>query len=138
MATGSVFTVFLVPEGRLKKQAETVISLVFLLLVVTLVADVNVSELAVLPELEDYDIGDDRNAYLIDSSKEYTESFISGYIADICTREFSVEAEFECEDNTVILVSVTVCIDEEDAYCIPEIKSKVSELSGIIPRVIAE
>ena len=138
MATVSVFTVFLVPEGRLKKQAETVISLVFLLLVVSLVADVDVSELAVLPEFDYYDIQPDSHSFLIDSSREYTENFISGCISDICTREFSVEAEFEYKDSTVILVAVTVYIDEEDVYRIPEIKSRVSELAGIIPRVIAE
>ena len=53
VAVGSVFTVFLVPDGKMKKQAETVISLVFLLLVVSFVTDIKPSELVKFPEFDD-------------------------------------------------------------------------------------
>lgn len=138
VSVGSVFTVFLVPEGKIKKQAETVISLVFLLLVVSFVTDIRISDFEKLPDFEKDDIQFDCNAYIAGDVKKYTENFIRAEIQDICTEEFEVLAVVSGSNNVYTVDSVTICIDKNDLHNVPEIKRKVTDSAGLIPEVIAE
>lgn len=138
VSVGSVFTVFLVPEGKIKKQAETVISLVFLLLVVSFVTDIRISDFDKLPDFEKDDIQFDSNAYIAGDVKKYTENFIRAEIQDICTEEFEVLAVVSGSNNVYTVDSVIIRIDKSDLHNIPEIKRKVTDSAGLTPEVIAE
>ena len=135
VAVGSVFTVFLVPDGKMKKQAETVISLVFLLLVVSFVTDIKPSEFGKLPDFDNEFIFDSE-AYISEDVKKYTENFISNEIHQICNGEFSVIAEVNSNDNVFTVSAIKIVIDECDLLNIPSIKSKVMNVAGIMPEVV--
>ena len=135
VAVGSVFTVFLVPDGKMKKQAETVISLVFLFLVVSFVTDIKPSELVKFPEFDD-DIMFDTEAYISEDVKKYTEGFIRAEIQDICKGEYSVIADVHSSDNVFTVSSVRIVIEACDLANIPAIKNKVVNAAGLIPEVV--
>ncbi len=138
-AVGSVFTVFLIPDGKLKKFAETVVSLVFLLLTVSLVSDIDLSGIG--KEKIDFDFSEDTVNYDLsdfyaENAVSYTEKFITDILEDVCNEKFSVKADiFSDEDNVFVLERITIIIDEKDTLKINEIKTEVRLSTGLVPEV---
>ncbi len=140
VSVGSVFTVFVIPDGKMKKFAETVVSFVFLLLVISLVADVDIDK--VQKQSADYYFSDEIQEYnsadfYSQSAKEFTENFVCNEISDICSEKFTVKADIFCDDDNVfVLDCITITIDKKDATKVNEIKNKVSLSAGIVPEVV--
>lgn len=133
----SEILVLLIPDGKVKNTAQTVIALSLMLCVINIFSSDNDFSFNGNIEIEEALPGfeDDFRSYLINSSSEVTESLAKHELEDICEGEFSVQTSWETDDNNVILKSVIVVVSAEDLSKISIIKSRINSIIGIVPEV---
>lgn len=129
--------IFLIPEGRLKKTAEIVVSLFLMVSLVSIFSgefdfdkDKN-NDFSV--KTENYSV--DFNDYLIEQSRSTVENLIVSELSGVCNNSFSVKTQWHVTDNTVCMDGIEISVDEKDMSKINVIKSKIGALTGVIPEV---
>ncbi len=133
----STFLCFIVPEGRLKKTANNVITLFLLSVIFIPIVDDSIFnaefsdfEVSYLPEEDDYFA--DYNSFLIDNSKKLIEDEVKGLLSGICNSKYDVKAEIDLTDDGNIMVKkVLIRITESDMANYKKIISAVSQYNGI-------
>lgn len=131
---------FLIPEGRLKKTANTVISLFMLSVFISLFSSVDILTLNIDTDTSiDTDIYVvEINEYLISQSNKTAQSLIEDEINEICDYPIEVDTEWSVSDNVYTLTNVIITINAADSSKISVIKTKTSSITGIIPEVNIE
>lgn len=129
--------VFLVPDGKLRKTANIVISVFLLTACVSLFSDKTLlgidfdTDLSVNAEIYTENI----NEYLIEQSKKTTEDLIADELKSICSYPYAVDTQWNATNNNISLIGVTVAVSSADVSRISGIKTKIGALTGIVPEV---
>lgn len=136
-AVSSGILVFLIPDGRLKKTAEIVVSLFFTVAVISVFnTDNNVEfDYSINSFSEIPDSSEKLNEYLIEQSKRVTEDLIIDELSVVCNNEFSVETSWHADEKSICMDSVTIYINHSDASEISLVKTRIIAITGISPEV---
>lgn len=136
-AVASGIMVFLIPDGKLKKTAEIVVSLFLLITLVSIFSgkyDFN-DNLKSNFSLKSENYSVEFDDYLIGQSKKTVEAMINSELTDVCDENFSVETNWHINGDNVCMDSVKIVINAVDRSKINIVKNKVSALTGVIPEV---
>lgn len=142
VSVGSFFTVFLIPEGNLKKPAEIVVSLILLLIVISPVLnndlpDIDDIEIDFDDLLQEEDIEQDAIDFYSESAEELITSQVDDILSEICNGEYSISVDLSYDGSgTVTLEGITVFIEKKDSNLTGTIKTKVGNHTGIVPQVV--
>ena len=132
----STFLCFIIPEGRLKKTADNVITL-FLLSVIflpltdfsALNIDFSAFDFSYSPDEEDYFT--DYNSFLFDSGKKLVEDEVKALLDEICSSKYEVVACIDLtDDGNIIVNTVRIRITEADMDKCEKIMSSVLQYGG--------
>lgn len=136
-AVTSGILVFLIPDGKLRKTADIVVTLFMLAVFISIFSDGELPELNIDIEnsigTEDYSA--EFNEYILSQSKNTSEELIEAQLDEICNFPYSADTQWETSDNEVKLVDVMIIISQADSSKISNIKTKIGSLTGIIPEV---
>ena len=141
VAIGSVFCVFLIPEGKLKKTAQSAIALVFLLTMVSVFNDNRLPEIEDVVNFENDDYPEDINPadYYVDYAEEVIVDGVTDLLNNICLSDFTVEAVLtEISQYEISLDRIIIYIKDNDSEKIGQIQDSVFSYSGILPEVVIE
>ncbi len=141
VSIGSVFCVFLVPEGKLKKSAQSAIALVFLLLMVSVFNDNRLPDIEDVVNFENGDsLGDINSAdYYIVYAENVITNDVSELISSICISDFVVKPVLtKLDQNKISLDGIKVYISNDDSKKTALIQETVLNYSGILPEVVIE
>ena len=141
VAIGSVFCVFLIPEGKLKKTAQSAIALVFLLTMVSVFNDNRLPEIEDVVNFENDDYPEDINVadYYIDYAETVIIDDVTDLLNRICLNDFAVEVVLtEISQHEISLDGITVYVNDIDSDKTDQIRDSVFSYSGILPEVVIE
>ena len=138
VAIGSSFCVFLIPDGKMKKMAESGVILIILLLICAPLRS------NILPDFEQAfaaeEVYESDDSDVIVLYGRLAEDIISAEIVKIlnsvCEKSFEYEIILEStSENEIILQNIIIYIDSNDFFHRDEIESRVGNLTGIVPEV---
>lgn len=137
VSVASGVIVFLIPDGKLKKTAEIVITLFLLLTVVSIFSEKTSVEtdIPVNTYSQISDCSEEFNEYLIEQSKNVVEDIICKELNSVCNYDFSINTSWYFDSGTICMESVSVLITLADMSKSANIKSKIYAMTGIIPEV---
>ena len=141
VSIGSVFCVFLIPEGKLKKTAQSAIALVFLLTMVSVFNDNRLPDIEDVVNFENDDYPEDINAavYYIDYAEKVIVDDVTDLLNSICMSDFTVETVLtEISQYEISIDGITVYINNIDSDKTEQIQNSVFSYSGILPEVVIE
>ncbi len=141
VSIGSVFCVFLIPEGKLKKTAQSAIALIFLLLMVSVFNDNRLPDIDNVVNFEYGDYLADINAadYYIDYAENLIVSDVTDLLGNICVCDFVVETVLtKISQSEISLDCIIVYISNGDSDKTIQIQNAVLNYSGILPEVVIE
>lgn len=132
--------VFLIPDGKLRKTANIVISLFMLSTFVSVFSDVKLPNgiNSTTAKNELYDYSENIDDILIKESQSTAEKIIGDSLNDICNFTYTIETDWKVNNNEVSLSEIIIKISHADYSKLSLIKTKVGSLTGVIPKVIAE
>lgn len=142
VSVGSAFVAFLIPDGNMKKSVNFVMSLFLLSIVIIPVCgkeaiDMDFPDIAVdsFPDEDDYKLEYDQ--FFIQSGENVVENQISEILENICKKDFNVKSSLQYNsEGNLVLSDILITVSEDDSHIIETIKSKVKNLTGLIPQVV--
>ena len=139
VSIGSAFCVFLIPDGKLKKPAETGVVLIVLILICTPLGNSSLPDFQIAFNIDSDDASFDTD--VVSLYEEYAESVIAAEIEKIlvalCENDAVTEITLTAEsENKIVLKNIIICINEADVDKKTEIKKQVGNLTGIVPEVV--
>lgn len=132
--------VFLIPDGKLRKTANIVISLFMLSVFTSIFSSFNMpvidNKSNIEPDIENYSSNVDD--LLVAQSRKTSEEIINDCLDKICMFSYKTKTDWKINNNEISLTHITVTISNGDYSRINLIKTKVGSLTGIIPKVITQ
>lgn len=140
-SVGSAFIVFLIPEGNMKKTANTVITLFLLSIVVFPVSgkelfDIDVPDFSIedFPDEEEY--VNQYDDFILSNSADVVEEHIENILIDICKDEFDLQVEMiKDSSGNFTLYEIHIFVSNDDFVNVRTIESEVAKLTGMHPDV---
>ncbi len=136
----SSVSLFIAPEGSLKKFLGYIISVFILTVVLLPLTKMDFSRLTDFDSAE-FNINDEEyshmlSEYIYDNGEKVLQDAIKNELDKICTDKYSIETVFDkTNDNQIGIESIIITIRNSDLKNIPSIRKKVGELTGVIPEV---
>ncbi len=139
VAIGSAFCVFLIPDGKLKKPAETGVVIIVLILICAPLRNNSLPDFQDVFKIESVD--DSFEPDVVSFYGKYAEYIITSEIEKIlvslCEKNSESEITLITEsENEIVLQNIIIYIDEADIDKKTEIIKQVGNLSGIVPEVV--
>lgn len=132
----SALIYYILPEGKIKKTAQTIFSVFMITVAATIITDVDLFDIDIDNSdinLYSYELNTDE--YIIKQAESKTEKIINDELKSLCTGDYCVSTSWIMDNNRCVLDNVEIIISEADKVFIPKIRSVVGAITGIIPEV---